>query len=74
MKNKLNKALEVLGMLTILLFTIVLGTMTIEVSIGLWNKPNTLMVIGGLVLFLAGCLIPLIGVLLTFTYIKEKIK
>lgn len=73
MKNKLNKALEVLGMLTILLFTIVLGTMSIEISINCWNQPNTLMVIGGSALFLAGCLIPLIGVLLTFTYIKERL-
>ena len=74
MKDKLEKALDMFGLVIGMLGMLVVGMLMLQLSILLWNLPNTLSVICGGIIFVTACLLMTIGSLACYTIIKEKIK
>ena len=74
MRDKLEKALDLFGLVIGILGILVVGLLSFQLSILLWNLPNTLLVICGGVIFVAACLLMTIGSLACYSIIKEKIK
>jgi len=74
MKDKLDKALDVLGVLFLCFGTLIMGLLTIELAILLWNTSSTLMVLAGVGTLIAGLLLAAIGALFCYSEIKSKLK
>ena len=74
MRDKLEKALDLFGLVIGILGILVVGLLSFQLSILLWNLPNTFLVICGGVIFVAACLLMTIGSLACYSIIKEKIK
>ena len=74
MEDKLDKALDVLGVLFLCFGTLIMGLLTIELAILLWNTSSTLMVLAGVGILIAGLLLTAIGALFCYSEIKSKLK
>jgi len=74
MKDKLDKVLDVLGVLFLCFGTLIMGLLTIELATLLWNTPSTLMVLAGVGILIAGLLLAAIGALFCYSEIKNKLK